>query len=174
MTALADVGAPGARRIVGRLALEDGLVRDTKSNRDGLYGMGLYVNAGGQADVQRSLFERNRYSSVLSDGAGDCPWTDAHALDIRGGAPVVARRATLQNAPTCGLLLGPREGGGAGAIELEHALILGNGIGVCVQSAGVDLSTLTGTTVRYQDNQSRFETTVFPIPGPVLPADPGL
>ncbi len=103
------VGDPGST-----LVLEDAAVIDTQSEADQLFGGGLGVQLGAQADVTRVTFERNRFVTVFVAGTGAVArLTDVIVHDTRseelglvfgralgveqGGAATVTRAAFERN-----------------------------------------------------------------------------
>jgi hypothetical protein len=113
------------------------VVRDTRSNEaDRRFGNGLVVQSGGAADVRRAVFERNRESAVLVNGA-DALLTleDAAVRDTR------SREADA----TCGYGLVVQSGGAA---EVRRAAIEGN------RTAGL-LATGSGTRLTLEDVAAR-------------------
>jgi hypothetical protein len=166
---------------------------------DGAFGRGLSVGLGAEAQVRRAMVDDNRSVGVLVFGSdllledavvtgtrrpvcfeeGTCPRASraAHALGAVGTSSVTAERVRLQGSEVCGMWLSDgddlpgesRQYAGKVEASLRDGVVSGNRWGLCLQSPEFDLSTVSGDSVLYEDNEIEFERTDFVSPPPAEP-----
>ena len=166
---------------------------------DGAFGQGLSVDEGAEAQVRRAVVDDNRDLGIYVLGSdlrledavvtgtrrpvcseeGTCPLDSraAHALGAMGTSSVTAERVRLQDSEVCGLWLSDgddlpgefRQYAGQVEASLRDGVVSGNRWGLCLQSPEFDLSTVSGDSVLYEDNEIEFERTDFVSPPPAEP-----
>lgn len=133
---ISEVRSFGIFLTSGQMTCDGVVVRDTRGGEDGTLGVGLYLQEGAQADVSRSVFERNRTAGVVPFGA-----------TVRLTLEDVAVRDT--ESQTSDRLGGSGVDAQEGAeVQLNRCVIEGSrGFGVFAQGAGTTI-TLDDVVVR--------------------------